>query len=63
MKVEITDASPDIHTLHRGHMLFDAFDMVMLAYAVTFVASIFLCLCTCWRLRRKDPITDSKKAE
>lgn len=63
MKVEITDVAPDVHALHSGHMLMDSFDMIVMAYVAGFIVCTMLLVCTCCRLRRKDPIADAKKSE
>jgi hypothetical protein len=63
MKPKLDNAVSDVHALHSSHMLMDSFDMIVLAYAIGFAACAMLFLCTCFRLRRKDPITDTKKSE
>ena len=63
MRVEITDAAPDVHADHAGHMLLDAFDMIVLSYLVTFGVCCALCVCTGVRLLRRKalPAADAKK--
>lgn len=54
------DMPPDAHA---GHILFDTFDIKVLAYIACLIVCVGMCTCTGWRLRRKDSIMDAKKRE
>lgn len=60
MRVEAVDMPPDAHA---GHILFDTFDIKVLAYIACLIVCVGMCTCTGWRLRRKDSIMDAKKRE
>jgi hypothetical protein len=67
MRVEITDDKPGLSTLHHDHMLFDAYDMHIIAMACGILVCLLVIICTCFRLRRSrnDPanMVDRKKRE
>ena len=64
MRVDITDADPDVQHLHSGHIVWDTFDLYNLGYAIgLLVCAAAICFAS-GRLfwRRKDAVrVDAKK--
>lgn len=63
MRVEFDGPQPDATELHRGHLLFDSLDLILLGGRVVIVVCVLIMMCTCVRIFRRRRHMLVKKKE